>query len=255
MKSRDLHLILIAVSAGLLILSLITSIYLAGSLAEEERERYENDRYYDGLREVFESERFRDDPLPVQSEMKNDNTISVFDITSCWIEIPGTGIDYPVMQEGGTKGYYLDHRPDGSRASSGCLFIPAGDSIDSDNIIIYGHHMKNGTMLAGLERYRDGNWASDHRIIRLYTRLGIRSFKVIGVVVQSMHNRYFMWDDHISFPDTGSSFEYGYLANRLSVTRLDNSLLSETEMNRYLTLVTCDYNVSDGRLIVVACEV
>ena len=170
-----------------------------------------------------------------------------------WLHIPGTSIDYPVMQEEeGREGYYLKHRPDGVRSSSGSLYIPEGDTISSDNVIIYGHHMRNGTMFGSLKRYKDRLWALDHRDIELITPDGIKRYKVAAVIVQSTGSRRLFWEDYIDLTERERGEEYLNKALRLSLVDLPQIDTEDTEQPRFLTLVTCDYTVSNGRLVIVA---
>ena len=169
-----------------------------------------------------------------------------------WLTIDGTKIDYPVMQEDVDRtGYYLCHRADGKSNRNGSLYIPSYDSACSDNIIIYGHHAHNGTMFAGLSSYRDGKWARDHRTVGFVSEEGAGVYEVIAVIVESMENRSFKWEEKISFTDDNSSQEYQKECISRSVTDMGCAPNDKGSDNRYLTLVTCDYSVPDGRLIVV----
>ena len=69
-----------------------------------------------------------------------------------WLEIPGTSINYPVMQEAGNE-YYLHHDFYGEEDRHGCLFVKDIADVDTpgDCFIIYGHNMKDGTMFGDLE--------------------------------------------------------------------------------------------------------
>ncbi len=39
----------------------------------------------------------------------------------------------------------------------------------SDNLIIYGHHMKNSTMFSNLDNYKNYNYYKNHKYIKFYT--------------------------------------------------------------------------------------
>mgnify|MGYP002562952260 CR=1 FL=1 len=74
--------------------------------------------------------------------------------TKGWLFSRGTELSYPVVQ-GADNEYYLNHLFDGTENSSGCLFIDSGwEEGKHRNCVIYGHHMKNGTMFALLENYQ-----------------------------------------------------------------------------------------------------
>lgn len=69
-----------------------------------------------------------------------------------WLTIDGTRIDYPVMYRPGDKNYYLHRDFNGEYSANGCLFL-AEECVpgDSDNLIIYGHHMNSIRYLQHLQ--------------------------------------------------------------------------------------------------------
>ena len=72
-----------------------------------------------------------------------------------WIQIEGTSIDYPVMQTPADPNYYLKHDFEKHYTDYGCPFMQADcDALaPSDNLIIYGHNMKDGSLFADLAKY------------------------------------------------------------------------------------------------------
>ena len=72
-----------------------------------------------------------------------------------WLRIDGTKIDYPVMMKPEDPDYYLRRDFSGKDAKSGTPYIGSGCTPCSDNVIIYSHNMKNGTMFADLLKYAD----------------------------------------------------------------------------------------------------
>ena len=69
-----------------------------------------------------------------------------------WVKIDGTKIDYPVMQTQADPEYYLHNSFEKEYAASGTPFMDAASDIfmPTSNFLIYGHHMKNGTMFRDL---------------------------------------------------------------------------------------------------------
>lgn len=81
-----------------------------------------------------------------------------------WLMIPHTNINYPLMQ-GEDNAFYLSHAYDGSRLSSGSVFL---DSRCEKHLlnginVVYGHNMKNGSMFAGLTKFGDAKYFNAHR--------------------------------------------------------------------------------------------
>ena len=69
-----------------------------------------------------------------------------------WLKIPGTDINYPVMQTVADEDYYIDKDFDQEYSRVGMLFADASSDVKtpSDNILIYGHNMKSGNMFHDL---------------------------------------------------------------------------------------------------------
>lgn len=86
-----------------------------------------------------------------------------------WIEIPGTGVDYAVVQNA-VDDYYLKRNLDGSEGYPGCIYTNACNAKDfSDyNTVIYGHNMKDGTMFASLHKYEDKAFFAENQLIYIY---------------------------------------------------------------------------------------
>ena len=77
-----------------------------------------------------------------------------------WIKINDTVINYPVMQTKKIPDYYLNHDFYKNESVYGCPYVQANCDVDapSDNVIIYAHHMNDGSMFAGLENYRSKDY-------------------------------------------------------------------------------------------------
>ena len=64
-----------------------------------------------------------------------------------WITIDGTSINYPVMQTKDEPDFYINHGFDKSYSDYGVPYVQENCELgNSDNLVIYGHNMKNGTM-------------------------------------------------------------------------------------------------------------
>ena len=89
-----------------------------------------------------------------------------------WINISGTNINYPVMHTPSNLQKYLNRNFYGEYSYSGTPFLDARCSADSTNLIIYGHHMNNGTMFADLCNYTDYSYFTEHPTVVLETKMG-----------------------------------------------------------------------------------
>lgn len=139
-----------------------------------------------------------------------------------WLCIPGTAVDYPVMYTPENPQKYLRRNFYGEYSQSGVPFLDGRCSLDSDNLIIYGHNMKNGTMFSDLKRYADQSFRSEHPIIELVTAGGKQIYTVSDIRITDTSDK---WYSDIN-PKSG----------------------------RFLTLSTCYGNSKNGRLLVIAKE-
>ena len=101
-----------------------------------------------------------------------------------WITIPGTNIDYPLLQ-GKDNNQYLHKDMEGRDSAAGAIFLDHGDKADlsSRHNIIYGHHMKNGTMFKDIVKYKDQQYFDEHQDIILYTPDREIHLKALAAVV------------------------------------------------------------------------
>ena len=89
--------------------------------------------------------------LPELAELYQQNS----DLAG-WIRIEDTNINYPVMHTPDNPDFYLKHGFDKKYSDYGCPYVQENCDVQlpSDNVIIYGHHMKNGSMFCDLEKIK-----------------------------------------------------------------------------------------------------
>ena len=85
-----------------------------------------------------------------------------------WIEIPNTNLNYPILKDENL--YYLNHNYDGKTNRNGSIFIRNNDLFESEEITIYGHNMKNGTMFATLAKYINKDFLANNSKFYIYTK-------------------------------------------------------------------------------------
>lgn len=170
-----------------------------------------------------------------------------------WLSIADTGISYPVMSRPEEPDYYLNHGFDGEKSSSGVPFLGAGCDFSSDNIIIYGHNMKNGTMFAQLISYGDENYYLAHPYISFDTLVENGTYEIIAAFREQVHYqdetgvfRYYDYGGKL----TEDTFR-AYIANVTGLSLYDTGLTAEYG-DRLLTLSTCSDHTGNGRFVVVA---
>ena len=99
-----------------------------------------------------------------------------------WVKIPGTVVDYPIVQTKDNQ-YYLKRAFDGKKNSCGTIFMNAYNRMDfSDyNTVLYGHNMKNGSMFAVINKYKEDAFYEDHKEVWLFTPYWERKYQIISV--------------------------------------------------------------------------
>ena len=167
-----------------------------------------------------------------------------------WLRINGTKIDYPIMQTKGNPQFYLRRDFNKQYSYLGTPFMDARCDVNYDNnLIVYGHNMKNGKMFADLLKYRDKAYCLEHSTIHFITPNGVQKYEVATVCKVRSDDE---WYGYTCQKDTESF-------NNLISHIKDRSLyLSQDEIqygDYFLTLSTCEYSQKDGRLIVIAVRI
>jgi len=103
-----------------------------------------------------------------------------------WILIPGTSIDYPIVQTT-DNATYLRRTFSGEQNPSGAIFMDRRSVPDFShpNTIIHGHNMRDGSMFAELMQFRDYAFLEAHPIIIIFTPNGDRVYEIFTAPVVS----------------------------------------------------------------------
>ena len=86
-----------------------------------------------------------------------------------WIQIPGIGVDYPVVQ-GKDNEHYLHYTFDRKANKAGSIFLDYRNRADftDSKVILYGHNMKDGSMFSNLKKYRDADFRKEQGKVVIY---------------------------------------------------------------------------------------
>ncbi len=165
-----------------------------------------------------------------------------------WITIPGTKIDYPIVQHASDNGYYLNHTIDGRQRVEGAIFTENYNSKDfSDpNTLIYGHNMKNGSMFKGLHKYKDKKYMSEHDELIIYQEGRILRYKIFAAYVYD--SRHLM----LSFDFDDENIFRSYLNSVLTKKDMSSNIditVDVTEKDKIITLSTCNNNDKQRYLV------
>lgn len=139
-----------------------------------------------------------------------------------WLSIDGTTISYPVMHTPSDPQKYLRRSFYGQYSQSGVPFLDGRCNLQSTNLIIYGHNMRNGTMFSDLKKYVNRDFLNAHRTVKFETANGVQTFTVTEVLKTNTADPWY---------------------NRIT-----------SEDGRQLILSTCYGSGKDGRLLIIAAE-
>lgn len=170
-----------------------------------------------------------------------------------WIEIEGTNISYPVLQ-GEDNDYYLKHNYKHEYISTGSIFLDKDYDFNkpSSNLLIYGHRNKVGLMFDELVKYKDENFYKEHKTIRFTTEKEDAEYEVMSA-----------FKSRVYYQDEKNVFRYYYFVDAKDgldyaeyVKNAKDASIYETGVNalygdQLMTLSTCDYEVQNGRFVVV----
>lgn len=171
-----------------------------------------------------------------------------------WIKVEETNINYPVMHTPDNPGFYLKHGFDKGYTDYGCPYVQENCDVQepSDNIIIYGHHMKNGSMFADLEKFKSEDFYKEHKTISFNTLTDKCEYEIVAVFKT------------VVYSDSPESFKYYRFVNAETSEQFDEYIAKCKELSLYdtgvsaqygdklITLSTCEYSRTNGRLVVVA---
>lgn len=172
-----------------------------------------------------------------------------------WIAIDGTNINYPVMYTPDSPDFYLKRSFEKEYSDYGVPYIAEHCSPfePSDNVIIYGHHMKNGTMFTGLMDYESKKFYENHRIVHFDTLTETADYEVIAVFKTTVYDdtgfKYYLFAN----AETEEDFQ-AYIDECKALSLYDTGVTAEYG-DKLVTLSTCEYSRTNGRLVVVAKKV
>lgn len=108
-----------------------------------------------------------------------------------WIEIPGTKIDYPILQHGTDDEFYLHHDMTGDESLYGAIYTEAinNKNFKDPNTVIYGHNMQDESMFGTLKWFEEADFFNQYTDVVITTLEDIRRYKIIAAYRYS--------DDHL----------------------------------------------------------
>lgn len=168
-----------------------------------------------------------------------------------WIQVPGTEVDYPILQSSNDNTYYLNHTIDGEEKKEGAIFTENYNTktFEDPNTVIYGHDMKNGSMFQSIHKYMDRSFFDNNRDIVIYMPDQILHYKIFAAYLTD--NRHLLMNYNFWSKDEYQQYLNSIFSMRDMNAFIDTSTEVTTE-DKIITLSTCYAGISTQRYLVQA---
>ena len=165
-----------------------------------------------------------------------------------WVYIEDTAVDYPVMHTPSEPQRYLRLNFDKEYSTAGVPFLKGKCTMECDNLVIYGHNMKNGTMFSDVTQYRNKEYSAEHPVIEFETEQGLKCYTVFAVVYVKNTDG---WYD---FNTAADEAEYNEKVEAIKRRALYDTGITPKYGQQLLTLSTCYGATKSDRIIVIGVE-
>lgn len=169
-----------------------------------------------------------------------------------WIRMDDTALDYPVMRSSEDNDEYLYGDFEGDYCYAGVPFADYRCDRDSDNILIYGHNIRDGSMFRSLFKYEDKNYWREHPTIMFSDLYGDYEYEVLAVFRDRVYYKYEDVFKFYQFMDAENAEDFDYAISQFKEKSLYDTGVNAEYGDKLITLITCAYHVEDGRFVVVA---
>ncbi len=237
--------LVLVMSIGILVKILVIDSYISQKAASEIQELYHHQQ---------DSEN-NNDSEKAEEDSKFSELSKINSEICGWITVPGTRIDYPVLQ--GNKNethFYLDHSYKREKSKYGSIFLDPICQLSENpkNCVIYGHHMADGQMFADLMKFSSLDFYKQNPLISFETiydrNAKWKIFSVFKTNTLASQGKifYYVVSD---FADNNSFLDYVSQIRKRSLLDIP---VDVNENDKLITLSTCSYEFQDFRTVVVA---
>lgn len=218
--------------------------------------RYFDDRQSENEFAALESLIVSDAPAAEGEESNSAKFAALRDQNSDfigWISIEDTKLDFPVMYAPNNKDFYLRHDFNKEYSIYGVPYLDEkttlGANDQSENLIIYGHNMKTGTIFGCLTGYKQAGYYEEHPYIQFDTVYGDGTYQVFAAFsIDVVADTSFVYNQYV---DMDEATYNEYVDEVIARSDVDTGI-RPTYGEQLLTLSTCEYSTDNGRYVVVA---
>lgn len=167
-----------------------------------------------------------------------------------WVEIEGTKINYPVVQSPDDPDFYLKHNFEKEYSAYGTPYMQGNcDLLTSDNLLLYGHSMKDGSMFTNLKKYRNVEFYREHPLIQFDTKYSYGTYEIIAAFSTTANDGGFAYNAFVNAADEAEFDAYVAKCKELTPYEIETTARYG---DRLITLSTCEYTHNNGRMVIVA---
>lgn len=167
-----------------------------------------------------------------------------------WVYVPGTGINYPVVQTDDNETYLtMDfNQTEGFSARCGSIFLDCTNDPDfkDQNSLLYGHHMNDGSMFAAISKeLTDQQKFNDCGYVYILTPEKNYQCESFALVITDG------WDALVetNFATDEERIQYILDKQQRSVVQPESGMPDPASIDQMITLSTCDYTKDNGRAV------
>ena len=167
-----------------------------------------------------------------------------------WISIEGTSLDFPVMYAPDNHDFNKEYSVYGVPYLDEKTTLGANDQ--SENLIVYGHNMKTGTIFGCLTGYKEADYYAEHPRIQFDTVYGDGTYEVFAAFsIDVVNDTSFVYNQYVDMDEAAYN---EYVEEVISRSDVDTGI-RPSYGEQLLTLSTCEYSSDNGRYVVVARKV
>ncbi len=175
-----------------------------------------------------------------------------------WITVPHTDVDNPIVI-GADNEFYLNHGFDHQEFRAGTVFMDFrnklgfSDDQQSDNLVLYGHNMKDNTMFGSLRQYRQNlDFYKEAPFIELDTNYQHYTYVIFALSIADGRGEadWRFWD----MEDFADETAFNNFVNPAREKSLVEIPMDVQYGDKLITLCTCvpdEYETDNSRFLVI----
>ncbi len=192
---------------------------------------------------VVESENAAEAEAILSSDQKIPEKLSALSQINgdvyAWLDIPGTNISFPVLQNAQDTGFYLIHNEAGQSDEAGSIYTEYVNSKDftDNNTVIYGRNVDS--RFGRLHQYRDRDFFDSNRTIEIYRPDKTLTYQIFAA---------YTYDDrHLiaSYDFSDETVYNDYLESVFSIRRIDAFIDESAQVSADDRIITLSTGVTD----------